>query len=79
MKLFELDHETAKATLSAIQPQIRLSDIPQGGGTGSNDMKFNGKTWEELEKADQLVTLKDNNFDLFKQMYKAKFGKEYKV
>ena len=34
-------------------------------------------TWDELDRADKLRTLKAENFEEFKRLYKEKFGKEY--
>lgn len=36
------------------------------------------KTWDELDLADELEALKQSDFELFKEKYKAKFRKEYK-
>lgn len=36
------------------------------------------KTWDELDLADELETLKQSDFELFKEKYRAKFRKEYK-
>jgi hypothetical protein len=36
------------------------------------------KTWDELDLADELETLKQSDFELFKEKYKAKFRKEYR-
>lgn len=35
------------------------------------------QTWDELDRADKLRTLKDENIEEFKRLYKEKFGKEY--
>jgi hypothetical protein len=34
-------------------------------------------TWDELDRADKLRTLKAENLEEFKRLYKEKFGKEY--
>lgn len=34
-------------------------------------------TWDELDRADKLRTLKAENIEEFKRLYKEKFGKEY--
>lgn len=40
--------------------------------------KYEGKTWEQLDKSGMLEDLKADNLDLFKQMWKDEFGTEYK-
>jgi hypothetical protein len=36
------------------------------------------KSWEELDLADELTDLKENDLETFKKKFKAKFNKEYK-
>lgn len=39
---------------------------------------FEGKTWDELDKAGMLADLKNKDLDSFKMKYKAKYGVDYK-
>ena len=84
VKLFDLDFETAKTALSAIQPQLRLSDVPHTeGSNGANggvvELKWQGKTFTELDKAGLLIELKDANIELFKTMFKAAYKTDYQA
>jgi hypothetical protein len=45
--------------------------------TGDKGEDFKDKTWEELDKAGLLPDLKANNPEVFKEMYKKEFKKEY--
>jgi len=43
---------------------------------GTESEEFKG-TWPELDKAGKLAALKEKNFPLFKEKYKAQFGKDW--
>lgn len=45
-------------------------DTPSGGS-------FANKTWDEIDKANNLVQLKNQDLALFKNLYKQKFGVDY--
>lgn len=45
-------------------------DTPSGGS-------FANKTWDEIDKANNLAQLKNQNLALFKNLYKQKFGVDY--
>lgn len=45
-------------------------DIPSGGS-------FANKTWDEIDKANNLAQLKNQDLALFKNLYKQKFGVDY--
>lgn len=47
-----------------------ISDAPAGGS-------FANKTWDEIDKANELPQLKNQDFELFKNLYKQKFGRDY--
>jgi hypothetical protein len=81
VKLFDADFDTAKDALATISPVVRLSDIPKTEVTPTGvttDLKYQGKTWSELDKEGSLQKLHDTNYELFKAMHKAEFGFEYK-
>lgn len=81
-KLFDADFENAKAILQGMTPVVKLSDFAgkQADGTGDGIVRFNGKTFSELSRADDgsLERLRGSNLELFKQMYRSEFGKDYK-
>lgn len=80
-KMFDADYDAAKGMLALRMPQVKLSQVagnagePQGGGTV--ELKYNGKTWGELDKSGGLEGLKTANFELFKLMFKGQFGRAY--
>jgi hypothetical protein len=79
-QLFDQNFDAAKAVLSNIKPQVKLSEVViPDGGAGLTELKWNGEAWKALDKGGKLEQLKAQNFDLFKQMYKAEFGREYKA
>lgn len=45
-------------------------DTPSGGS-------FANKTWDEIDKANNIAQLKNQNLALFKNLYKQKFGVDY--
>jgi len=47
------------------------------GVQSKNISLYAGKTWGELDKAGLLVKLKADNPNLFKELFKQQFGKEY--
>lgn len=47
------------------------------GEKPKNVSLYAGKTWDELDEADLLIQLKSDDLNLFKQLYKNTFGKEY--
>jgi hypothetical protein len=77
-KLLKLDFESTKTLIEARTPAVKLSDIPVKTGEAL-ELKWNGETWKGLDKSGKLTQLKDQNFELFKQMYKGEYGKEYKA
>jgi len=81
--VFTENHETGKALLATFTAKVvSLSDVPNTQANGSTDsyiMKYNGKTFSELSKTEPqtLTKLKDTNFETFKALFKAEYGKEY--
>lgn len=75
IKLFDADFDGAKAALAAI-PQRRsvAGMIREGAQVNLGD--WEGKSWDELDKAGKLVQLKDQNYELYKQKFKERYGVE---
>lgn len=59
-----------KAGLPTIQSQIE-------SGKTDNVSLYAGKTWDDLDRAGTLVKLKSEDLNLFRELYKAKFGNDY--
>lgn len=78
LKMFDNDFETTKAMLEGIQARQSVADriTAPNGNTELGDLA--NKSWDELDKANKLIYLKDKHFDVFKEKYQAKFGREYK-
>jgi hypothetical protein len=80
LKLFDLDHDSAKATIEAIP--ARKSVAAQIAASGNQDnaelADLQKKSWDELDKSGKLVTLKDKYPDLYKEKFKARYGVEPK-
>lgn len=76
IKLFDADFDNAKATLEAIPQRGSVSkQIEAGKETTAVEMAdFEKKSWEELDKAGKLVTLKDKFPDLYIQKFENRFG-----
>ena len=76
LELFDADFAGTKNLLASIperksvKEQIDMSS--QGNDTELADMKKQG--WDELDKSGKLVKLKDTYPDVYKEMYKEKFG-----
>jgi len=81
-KLFEADYDSAKSVLDSLPKAIKLSDFPAGGKQGeSGKFTYDGKSFSQLSKENPsvLASLKENDLETFKQLYKAEYGKDYKV
>lgn len=76
IKLFDADFANAKATLEAIPQRGSVSrQIEAGKDTTSVELAdFEKKTWDELDKAGKLLTLKDKFPDLYAQKFETRFG-----
>jgi phage head maturation protease len=80
--LLEKDYDNAHKALSELGTQPTMVSLTNVNTTGTDmGFKYNGKTFAELSKEspDVLRNLKENNTDVFKQLYKAQYGVEYKA
>ena len=75
MKSDRTNTEALLATMKT-QPALRATSFisPDGAPQGS----FANKSWDELDKAGQLDTLKTSDFTLFCVKFREKFGVDYK-
>lgn len=76
-KLMASDRTAAEEFINSMKARKetrRAADfIDRGSGSG-----FEGKSWDELDRAGMLASLKSENPALFAAKYKDKFGIEYK-
>lgn len=80
-KLFEGDFENTRVIVDGLTKVIKLSDFPAGGKEGSaGKFTYDGKSFSQLSKENPtvLASLKENDIETFKQLYKAEYGKDYK-
>ena len=76
-KLMISDRASAEELINSMKVNdgARAVDfIDQGGPKNA----FEGKTWDQLDKENRLADLKAQNKQLFCQLYKDKFGVDYK-
>lgn len=76
IKLFDVDFDSAKASLEAIPQRRPVTDqIEAGkGGTAVELADYEKKTWKELDEAGKLVLLKDKFPDLYATKFEQRFG-----
>jgi hypothetical protein len=76
VKLFDLDFDSAKATLEAIPARGSVSkQIEAGKETASVELAdFANQTWDQIDKAGKLLQLKDKAPDLYAQKFETRFG-----
>lgn len=70
--------EELKELLADMQPFSSILPNLQGGN-GNVPKEFEGKSWDDLHKANKIKDLKDKAPDLYKELYKAKYGREPKA
>ena len=75
--LFDADFEKAKATLNAI-PRVKSIKEQMEAGKLSLSDDFASKSWSELDKAGLLVKLKDESPELYREKFRAEFGRDPK-
>lgn len=73
--LAESDYENAEKYVKSLKgaPEVTTAISNSNASTAGLEKL----SWDELDKNNQLVTLKEGNIDLFKEKYKAKFNKEW--
>lgn len=74
LALFDADFEKAKATLEAI-PKVK-SVVSQIAQPSAELADFEGKTWDQLDRAGLLPPLKDKAPELYAQKFEETFGKK---
>lgn len=77
LAFFDRDFEGAKTALAAIPVRTPVAPRIQTGGTSNVSLAdLQSKTWDELDKANRLLELRDNYPDLYKEKFKQRFGVE---
>lgn len=76
--LFDSNAEAAEAALNAIPArQSVVQKIEDNGQKGALELAdLEKQSWEQLDKANKLMLLKDKYPDLYAEKFKAKYGKE---
>lgn len=76
IKLFDADFESAKNTLENIPKRESVTQkIEQGKQNNNAELAdLQKKSWDELDKQDKLVTLKDKFPEVYEQKFEEKFG-----
>jgi hypothetical protein len=76
VKLFDLDFDSAKASLEAIPPRGSvIQHIEKEKEKGNVDLSDLQKlSWEQLDKAGKLVKLRDQYPDLYSEKFEQRFG-----
>ena len=74
--------EALEATFGAMFSAVRATDIISGKTSNEKPVDVGAKladmSWDELDKQEKLVELKEKDFELFKLKYRGEFGVEYK-
>ena len=76
-KLMAADRASAEALIDSMKPQQKTEPRAKDVYKDEQQGGFENKSWDELDKSNQLGTLKAQNKALFEQKYKEKFGVAY--
>lgn len=74
LALFDKDFASASAALAAIPKRAGVAAQIAGASQTVDLGDWKNKTWEELDKADKLVELRDQYPDLYDQKFEQRFG-----
>lgn len=77
-KFAEADFEGCEKALSAMKGVDKVTSKIGEDAAGDIPEKEKGWTYTDYVKHNKAAELKANNFDRFKDLYKAEFGREYK-
>ena len=75
--------DSAKALLASLPEQKPKNKLPRvedhlGGEPPAPKGKFEGKSWDELDRAGLLLDYKKADFEGFKALFREEFGTDYK-
>lgn len=74
LALFDKDFASASAALAAIPKRVGVAAQIAGSSQSVDLGDWKNKTWEELDKADKLVELRDQYPDLYDHKFEQRFG-----
>lgn len=72
-KLAATDFDSVKSIVGARQPQTQQRHASLSSMLVTTGGKFDGKTWDELDKSGQLEAVKAENPELYKTLFDQKF------
>lgn len=87
-KLLGLAFDETKAIIEGlpVRKQIKLSDVPRkkvpvAPSVDADKLTYEGMTFSGMQKKcpDKLGALKAENFEMFNDLYRAEYGKDYRV
>lgn len=76
IKLFDTDYDSAKTVLESLPKRQSIAGRIETGEGNTELSDLQKMTWEQLDKAGKLVTLRDKYPDAYKEMFKTRFGVE---
>lgn len=71
LKAFDNDHEGTKLMLESIAKPVSMKGVIEGKSKG---LDLADKTWDELDRSNQLAELKANDPELYSLKFEEKFG-----
>lgn len=76
VELAEKDFEAAEKLVKTFTPSKSVQSRVAASAASADDTLIK-MSWDELDKANKLITLKEKDFETFKDKYKQKFNKDY--
>ncbi len=77
-QLFDKDHKSAKLALESLPKRTPASEKLSDEDNPTEREELEKLSWDELDKAEKLETLKDKYYDLYEQKYEKEFGSKPK-
>ena len=79
LNLFDKDPEAARTTLGALPKPASLREMELGDKDSKEFKELEAMDYGAMDKAGKALLCRDKYPDMFKEKYKAKFGKEPKM
>lgn len=76
-ELLKNDRENAIKLINGMKSRVQNRAVDFINIDKHNPENFANKSWDEIDKENSLGALKQQNFTLFKNLYKEKFGVDY--
>lgn len=77
LKLMAADREATQNLIDSMKPHIPAGPMAKDVFQDNDPVSLDHMSWDQLDKANLLGTLKAKNLQLFKDKYKEKYGVEY--